>query len=90
MKVFRQDIKITATAYIVAATPEEAKELINNHCIEVDEILLEESTGGFVRSAPFKTLLEEIEVDETLPRVTISPAITLKGSFDGEYPEEVD
>ena len=89
MKVFRQDIEIAATAYIVAETEEEARALVQKQCVQNSEELLEESTGGLVRGASFATLIEEVEDDSYAPRITISPAITLVGPFNADEIEEV-
>lgn len=81
MKVFQQDIRIAATAYIVAETEEEAREIVKRELTNVGAELLEESEGGFVRGADFDTLLEECEDNDYAPRATISPAITIEGPF---------
>ncbi len=89
MKVFRQDIQIAATAYIVAETEEEARALVQKQCTNAEEFLLEESTGGLVRGCAYETLLEEIALDKNLPRITLSPVITLRGPFNSDNIDEV-
>ena len=88
MKVFSVDVNIIGTAYIVAETKEEARELIANQLINTAAYLLEESSGGFVRGADFENLIKEIEDDNHDMRVTISPAITLVGPEEGYVLEE--
>lgn len=88
MKVFQLDVKVAATAYIVAEDETEARKLTADHLCDVGEELLTESAGGFVRGCDFETLIEEVEEDEYAPRVTISPAITIEAPFDIDQIEE--
>lgn len=77
LTVYRQDIKVIATAYVVADSPDEARKLLAAQAVDCSYELLEEDRGGFVRGADFGTLIAEVEDDEEGSRVTISPAITL-------------
>lgn len=88
MKLFQLDVQVAATAYIVAEDEAEARKLAANHLYDVGEELLTESAGGFVRGCSFDTLIEEVEEDEYAPRVTISPAITIKAPLDIDQIEE--
>lgn len=85
LKLFSTDINVVATAYIVAENEDEARALIIEVLTRNTAELLEESSGGFVRGANFKRLIDEINDDEHFTRVTISPAITLVGPC-----EEID
>ncbi len=90
MKVFRLDVKVAATAYIVAEDETEARKLAEEHLVDACEELLTESEGGFVRGCAYQTLIEEVEADGHAPRVTLSPAITIKGPYNIDEIEEAD
>lgn len=90
MKVFQLDVKVAATAYIVAENEAEARKEAANHLYDVGEELLAESAGGFIRGSNFATLIEEVEEDKYAPRVTLSPAITIVAPFDIDQITEVD
>lgn len=89
MNVYGINLQLIATAYIVAESEDEAKKIIARELTDCGAELLEESTGGFVRGAPYETLIEEIEDDEHLPRASISPAITVIGPCEDEELEQV-
>ena len=80
MKVFSADVKVAATAYIVAASEDEAKAVFERefgHMVG-DEL----PTGGLVDGSSFETLVEEAEDRGAFG--TLSPAVTFYGSFDGD------
>ena len=90
MKVFRLDVKVVATAYIVAADEQEARKLAESELVNTGTELLEEGEGGFVRGCDFETLVQEVLDDEFAPRVTISPAITIEAPFNIDNIEVAD
>lgn len=89
MKVFQLDVKVAATAYIVAEDEAEARKIAERELTNTSEELLEESAGGLIRGASYETLIEEVEEDQFAPRATLSPAITIEGPFDINQIEEV-
>jgi hypothetical protein len=77
MKVFSIDVKVAATAYIAAATEEEAREHFEaNFAHYMDDYL---TTGGIVQDNSYATLATFPE--EGLGNVSISPAITYHGHW---------
>lgn len=78
MKVFSIDIKVAATAYIVAETLEEAREhFAANFAEYMDDELPE---GGIVSGESFETLVEFAK--DGMGNVSISPAITYYGAWN--------
>lgn len=83
MKIYRVEIEVAATAYIVADSEARARELAAEHLTNNGHELTEDE---LVSGASFGTLLEADEED-----VTLSPAITLVGpglNFEVEEIEE--
>jgi hypothetical protein len=77
MKVYSIDVKIAATAYIAAATEEEAREhFAANFAHYMDDSLI---TGGIIQDTSYATLATF--PDEGRGNVSLSPAITYYGHW---------
>ncbi len=76
MKLFSIDVKVWATAYIQASSPEEAAEIARG----LKDTLLDVKDAG-----------ADIAIDgqayENAPRLSLSPAMTVEGPEDGATPE---
>lgn len=76
MKLYSVDIKICATAYIKAKTPEEAFEIAKSLKHGALELSPDEYQDIPISGRQYD--------DPDLPDVSLSPAMTVYGPFDGE------
>lgn len=77
MKIYQVDVKVAATAYIIAKDEAEALKLFEQNFAEWnDDILFE---GGIVNGDNFLTMICDALVNG--PFVSISPAITYHGHW---------
>lgn len=82
MKLYTLDMQICATAYIKADSPEEALTKANQWLADAQ---LE------VAGVDGDTIINGLRLDDPeLPEVSISPAMTILGPFEGDIPEETD
>lgn len=77
-KLYRIDVRVYATAYIKADTPEEALEKAK--ALKGEPINLEYHEGILISGDDFEALKED---------QTLSPAMTIFGPEDGDYPDFV-
>lgn len=77
MKIYQIDVKVAATAYIVAEDEAEAQKLFDEHFAQWNDDLLPK--GGIVNGDNFATLIEHGKEDGSF--VSISPVVTYHGHW---------
>lgn len=84
MKVYRRDVMICATVYIKASSPEAADKVLRG--IEMSGLQVSEDQdyegGTPISGARFD--------DPNLPKISLSPAMTIHGHWPGSTMEEAE
>ena len=76
MPLYCTEVTIVATAYIIADNQEQAQALIQTQLVDAELLVLPD--GQTVDGRPFAQMLEN-----TKPRCTLSPAMTILGPRKG-------
>jgi hypothetical protein len=83
MAIYRQDVKICATAYIRADSAEEAARIVKE---KLSDTGAELPVGEGIEIAVSDRMFN----DPRLPDVSLSPAVSFYGAWDRLSPEDVD
>jgi hypothetical protein len=77
MNVYSIDVMIAATAYIKADSPEEAMAKVAAHLVNQEMVVAQYADGtGIISGRRFS--------DPALPDVSLSPAMTIHGPWEGQ------